>query len=138
FYTHKTGSFVIFGGTMIDTQTKANLTEHRLEELIGHRFEDFPMNDAIKTVRGNGSRVMVTFEDPNCGFCKKLMQETAKLDNVTIYTFLIPILSPDSEAKSKAIWCSQNPSKTWTDFMSNNAPLPAAAPATCEVPFERN
>jgi thiol:disulfide interchange protein DsbC len=138
FYTDKAGSFVIFGGTMVDTKTKANLTDRRLEELIGHRFEDFPLKDAIKTVRGNGSRVMVTFEDPNCGYCKKLMQEAAKLDNVTTYTFLIPILSPDSEAKAKAIWCSPNPGKTWIDFMGSNTPLPQSAPANCEVPFERN
>jgi thiol:disulfide interchange protein DsbC len=138
FYTDKAGSFVIFNGTMVDTKTKANLTDRRLEELIGHRFEDFPLQDAIKTVRGNGSRVMVTFEDPNCGFCKKLMQEAAKLDNVTTYTFLIPILGPDSAVKAKAIWCSSNPSKTWNDFMGSNTPLPTTVSANCEVPFERN
>lgn len=138
FYTDKAGSFVIFGGAMIDTKTRVNLTEKRVDELINHKFSDFPLKDAIKVVRGNGSRVVVTFEDPNCGYCKKLMQEMNKLDNVTVYTFIIPILSPDSAVKAREIWCSPTPAKTWTDYMTGNAPLPSNVPGNCEVPFERN
>jgi thiol:disulfide interchange protein DsbC len=138
FYTDKSGSFVIFGGTMVDTKTKVNLTEQRLNELINFKFSELPLKDAVKTVRGNGSRVLVTFEDPNCGFCKKLMQEVNKIDNLTVYTFLIPILSPDSGTKAKAIWCSPDPSNVWVDFMSKNVALPTQSSSTCEVPFERN
>lgn len=137
FYTDKAGSFVMFGAVMVDTKTKANLTEQRLDELINFNFADFPLQDAIKTVRGKGTRVMVTFEDPNCGYCKKLMQEVNKLEDVTVYTYLVPILTPESATKSKAIWCAPNPSKTWTDYMANNVTLPAE-PTSCEVPFERN
>jgi len=137
-YTDKAGSFVIFGGAMIDTKTRVNLTEKRVDEMINHKFSDFPLKDAIKVVRGNGSRVVITFEDPNCGYCKKLMQEMNKLDNVTVYTFIIPILSPDSEVKAKEIWCSPSPAKTWTEYMASNEALPSNVPANCEVPFERN
>lgn len=63
-------SFVIFNGAMIDTQTQVNLTEKRVDEMINHKFSDFPLKDAIKVVRGNGSRVVVTFEDPNCATAK--------------------------------------------------------------------
>lgn len=137
FYTDKAGSFILFGATMIDTKTKANLTEQRMDELINFKFADFPLQDAIKTVRGKGTRVMVTFEDPNCGYCKKLMQEVNKIDDVTVYTYLVPILTPESATKSKAIWCAPNPSKTWTEYMANNVAVPAE-PANCDVPFERN
>jgi thiol:disulfide interchange protein DsbC len=138
FYTDKTGSFVLFGAVMVDSKTKVNLTDRRMDELTKFNFADFPLKDAIKTVKGNGSRVIVTFEDPNCGFCKKLMGEVSKLDNVTVYTYLIPILSPDSATKAKAIWCSPDRSKAWTDLMAKNIPLPAQVTSSCETPIERN
>lgn len=138
FYTDKTGSFVLFGAVMVDSKTKVNLTERRMDELVKFDFADFPLRDAIKTVKGNGSRVMVTFEDPNCGYCKKLMGEISKLDNVTVYTYLIPILSPDSATKAKAVWCSPDRSKAWTDLMDKNIPVPAQVTSSCETPIERN
>lgn len=137
-YTDKTGSFALFNGVMIETKTKENLTERRIDEMSKFDFNEFPLTDAIKTVRGNGERVMVTFEDPNCGFCKKLMSEVNKIENVTVYTFLTPILSPDSATKAKAIWCAVDPSKTWNDYMSKNVPIPAQVIASCETPLDRN
>ncbi len=136
FYTDKTGAYVIFGGTLVDSKTKTNLTAKRTDILGAFDFANLPLADAIKTVKGDGSRVMATFEDPNCGYCKKLMPEFAKLDNVTIYTFLLPILSPDSKTKSQDIWCSPNPSKVWNSFMAANTAIPTAS--QCETPLERN
>lgn len=138
FYTDKTGSFVIFGATIVDTKTKTNLTEQRLNEFSKFEFSSLPLQDAIKTVKGDGSRIVATIEDPNCGFCKKLMQEVAKLDNVTIYTFLVPILGADSLVKSTAIWCAKDPSAAWTGFMSSTSPLPATPTTSCNTPFQRN
>ncbi len=88
-------------------------------------------------MRGDGSRVMVTFEDPNCGYCKRLWQNMAELKNVTIYTFLYPILSADSMEKSKAIWCSKDRAASWDDYMVQNK-TSAAAPADCKHPLEQN
>ena len=138
FYTDKNGSFLIFGAALVDTKTKVNLTEKRLNELSTFTFKDLPFQDAIKVVKGNGSRRMAVFEDPNCGYCKKLMQELVKIDNVTIYTFLIPVLGPDSVVKSKAVWCAKDQAKAWTGYMSGAAPLPASPTEQCETPFERN
>lgn len=137
-YTDKTGSFVLFNGTMVDSQTKVNLTERRMDELVKFNFADFPLKDAIKTVRGDGSCVLVTFEDPNCGYCKRLMNEFNKVDNVTIYTFLIPILFPDSSTKAAAIWSAADPSKVWNDYMGKNVPIPAKVTSGCETPLSRN
>jgi len=136
-YTDKTGSFVSFG-PIVDTATKANLTEKRLQDFSKFVFKDLPFKDAIKTVKGDGSRVIATFEDPNCGFCRKLMTEVEKMNNVTIYTFLVPILGPDSAAKSTALWCAKDQSSAWTGFMSGKAPLPAAPTGHCDTPLERN
>lgn len=135
-YTDDKGSFVIFNGTVVDSQTKENLTQKRIDQLGAFKFTDLPLKDAIKTVYGNGKRVIATFEDPNCGYCKKLHSELGQLNNVTVYTFLYPILSPDSTAKSKAIWCSANKTKAWNDFMAlGKEPV---AKSDCATPIERN
>lgn len=135
-YTDKTGEFVIFGATLIDTKTKADLTSRRVEEIVRFSFASLPLGDAVKTIRGDGSRVLATFEDPNCGFCKKLYSELQKINNVTVYTFLTPILSPDSTTKAKAIWCSPDRSTAWGDMMTGR---PSQATATeCATPLERN
>lgn len=104
-------------GHLIDPKSMKNITEARLEKLTAIKFSDLPLDRAIKQVRGDGKRTLVTFEDPNCGYCKRLHKEIRTLDNVTIYTLLLPMLSEDSLKKSKIIWCSADRVKTWNDWM---------------------
>jgi thiol:disulfide interchange protein DsbC len=94
-----------------------NITEERLQKLSAIKFSELPLALAVKQVRGDGKRVLATFEDPNCGYCKKLARDLAKLDNVTIHTFLYPILSQDSLDKSNRIWCAADRAKAWNDWM---------------------
>jgi thiol:disulfide interchange protein DsbC len=94
-----------------------NVTEERMRKLTAIKFTELPLDRAIKQVRGDGKRVMATFEDPNCGYCKRLAKDLLKLENVTVYTFLYPILSEDSLKKSKQIWCSADRAKAWNDWM---------------------
>lgn len=108
---------VIIAGNLIDPKTNKNLTEARLEKLSAIKFSDIPLDRAIKQVRGDGKRILVTFEDPNCGYCKRLHKELRALENATIYTFLLPVLSEDSFKKSKSIWCSADRVKAWNDWM---------------------
>ncbi len=104
-------------GNLIDGKTMKNVTEERMQKLNAIKFSDLPLEFAVKQVRGDGKRVFATFEDPNCGYCKKLAKDLLKLDNVTIYTFLYPILSPDSLEKSNQIWCAADKAKSWNDWM---------------------
>ena len=99
-------------GEVIDLKTGTNLTEQRSNDLNRIKWSDLPLNDAIKVVRGKGTRQVAVFADPNCGFCKKLEKTFQQMDNVTIYTFLVPLLSTDSAIKSKQIWCSSDRVKT--------------------------
>ena len=110
----------IIAGTLIDGKTMKNVTAERMQKLTAIKFSDLPLELAVKQVRGNGKRVLASFEDPNCGYCKKLARDTANLDNITIYTFLLPILSPDSLEKSNQIWCSADKVKAWNDWMQDN------------------
>ena len=117
FYTDDKVSAIMVGGQMIDAKTMKNVTDERMKKLTAIRFGDLPLDRAIKQVRGDGKRVLATFEDPNCGYCNRLAKEMLKLDNVTVYVFLYPILSEDSVRKSKQIWCSPDRAKAWSEWM---------------------
>lgn len=136
YYVDANVSFVI-AGTMFDASTRENLTQKRLDVALRVDFKSLPLDRAIRTKRGNGSRVIVTFEDPNCPYCKRLWQGMAEMKDVTIYTFLYPILSADSKEKSKAIWCAKDRSAVWDQYMVSGK-APPAAPADCKDPLEQN
>jgi thiol:disulfide interchange protein DsbC len=125
----------IFSGNIIDGKSMQNLTEKRLRELTAIKWENLPLDAAVKTVRGNGRRMVAIFSDPNCPYCKRFEKDLAKVDDVTIYTFLYPILSEDSHEKSKAVWCSADKSKAWSELMLNGT-VPAAG--RCDTPIEKN
>ncbi len=116
-YTDEKMTAFIAGGQLIEGKTMKNVTEERMRKLTAIKFSELPLERAIKQVRGDGKRVLATFEDPNCGYCKRLAKDLLKLDNVTIYTFLYPILSEDSIRKSKQIWCSADRARAWNDWM---------------------
>ncbi len=129
FYTDAEGNFLI-QGNLIDTRTKRNLTEERVEKLSAIAFDALPVKDAFTVVRGNGKRKLAVFEDPNCGYCKRLERDLQKVNDVTIYTFLIPILGLDSVEKAKNIWCAKDKGKVWLDWMIRDQ---AAAKASCDT-----
>ncbi|MEP6587702.1 MAG: DsbC family protein [Polaromonas sp.] len=135
FYTDAEGNFLL-QGNLIDTKAKRNLTEERVEKLSAIDFSALPLKDAFTQVRGNGKRKLAVFEDPNCGYCKRFERDLQKINDVTIHTFLIPILSPDSVEKSKNIWCAKDKGKAWLDWMVRDQP---AAKASCDTAaLERN
>ncbi|ALS59295.1 DsbC family protein [Pandoraea norimbergensis] len=131
-YADEKAQYVILGGNLIDTKTRQNLTEARQSELNKVDFSKLPLDRAIKFVKGNGSRKIAVFSDPNCPYCKRF-EETLKsnIDNITVYTFLYPVLGPDSDAKSKAIWCSTDRLKAWHDWMLDKK-APATPTAKCD------
>ncbi len=123
-------------GSITDLKTGTNLTDAREDEINRIQFSDLPFLDAVKLVRGDGSRKMAVFADPNCGYCKTLEKTFQNMENITVYTFLTPILSADSTIKSKAVWCSNDPSKAWVNWMTAQTPLPNKT--DCPNPLEKN
>ena len=116
-YTDEKVSALLLGN-LIDAKTMQNVTGERLRKLSAVKVSDLPLELAVKQVHGDGKRILVTFEDPNCGYCKRLAKDLVKLDNVTIYTFLYPILSQDSVEKSKQVWCAPDRARAWNDLMA--------------------
>ena len=128
-YTDSEAKF-IFIGRLIDAQSSRDLTQARLDEMNRIKFSDLPLDVAIKSVKGNGKRVIAVFEDPNCGYCKRFRKTINEMKDITVYTFMYNILSDDSRIKSKNIWCSNDKLKAWDDWMVNGK-TPAAAPDSC-------
>ena len=129
-YSDATGNYVLIGD-LVDTRNSKNLTEARLADTNKIEFAKLPLENAVKVVKGNGSRKIAVFSDPNCPYCKQLESTLKSIDNVTVYTFLYPVLSPDSTAKSKSIWCSKDRGTTWEGWMlDHKAPTTAG---TCDT-----
>ena len=116
YYTDAEGNFLI-QGQLIDTRSRRNLTEERIDKLTAIDFQSLPLKDAFTIVRGNGKRKIALFQDPNCGYCKRFERDLQNVDNVTIHMFLYPILGPDSVTKSRNIWCAKDKAKAWQDWM---------------------
>lgn len=132
-YTDEKVTHILLGD-IIDTKTRKNLSEERKQKLSQIKFSDLPLDLAVKQVKGNGKRVLATFEDPNCSYCKKLAKELQGMNDVTIYTFLYPILSPDSSEKAKNLWCATDRVKAWNDLMIEGK-IPASS--NCDHPTEK-
>lgn len=135
-YTDSEAKF-IFIGRLIDAQSSRDLTQSRLDEMNRIKFSDLPLDAAIKSVKGNGKRVIAVFEDPNCGYCKRFRKTVNEMKDITVYTFMYDILSDDSRIKSKNIWCSNDKLKAWDDWMVNGKTPAAAAESCASTPHEK-
>ena len=125
----------VLQGSLIDAESRRDLTAQRIAELSRVDFSELPLDNAIKQVKGDGSRQVAVFEDPNCGYCKQLHRTLEEIDNVTVYTFLFPILSQDSHTRSRNIWCAQDSATVWKQWMVENK---QPAVAECDAPLEEN
>ncbi|MBI3938566.1 MAG: DsbC family protein [Betaproteobacteria bacterium] len=135
-YTDENVKYLFLDTTLVDVDAKVNLTRERMQRLSAIKFDALPLDLAFRKVVGNGKRKLGYFADPNCPYCKRFeQQELSKVTDVTVYIFLYPILSPDSVAKAKAVWCSKDRVKTWDDWM-----LRGVAPTgsgNCSTPVEK-
>ena len=135
-YSDAQGNHLI-EGSVIDTRTRANLTQARENKLTAIDFAALPLKDAIVWKQGAGTRKIAVFADPNCGYCKKFERDLLQVKDVTVYTFLIPILGGDSPEKSANIWCAKDNMKAWRDWMLDGKAPPRSMGA-CDAPIERN
>lgn len=127
-----------FVGNLVDFQNKVNLTEQREQQLNKIDISKLPLANAIKNVKGKGERKLYVFSDPDCPYCQRLEQELTTVDNVTIYTFMMPLtaLHPNAEGIAKKVWCSENRYEAWEDYLLHKK-MPSASD-NCSNPIQKN
>jgi thiol:disulfide interchange protein DsbC len=116
FYSDEQGNYVL-QGNMIDTRTRADLTQARIDKLSAIDFAALPLKDAVVYKQGTGARKLVVFSDPNCPYCKRFEKDLLNVKDITVYTFLYPILGGDSPDKARDIWCAKDQGKIWREWM---------------------
>lgn len=131
-YSDAGGEHIFAGGSLIETSTRADLTERRIEQVLAVPWSALPLKDSLVYRQGKPLRRMAVFADPNCGFCKKFESDIAELKDVTIHVFVIPILGPDSTLKSRDILCARDPARAWREWMLEGK-LPSKAAASCKA-----
>ncbi|KGT47811.1 MULTISPECIES: DsbC family protein [Acinetobacter] len=125
----------LIGGSMIRLADKHNLTRDLVLKQNSIDWKKLPLQDALKTVKGTGKRQIAVFSDPNCPYCKQLESELKKLNDVTIYTFVLP-LKPQSISPSKQLFCEKNPAQAWEDLIGKG--IQPKSTKSCSNPIERN
>jgi thiol:disulfide interchange protein DsbC len=136
-YSDAQGSFII-EGEILDTMRNANLTRERIDKFTAFDFPKLPLKDAVVWKRGTGARKLVVFADPNCGYCRKLERDLNAVPDITVFTFLIPILGGDSPEKARDIWCAKDSGKAWRSWMIDGTPPPAASQKCDTAALSRN
>jgi thiol:disulfide interchange protein DsbC len=142
-YSDEQGNYLIYPGRdmgngqlpdghILDVHKNVDVTDQRLAKVMEKEVPKLPYGDALVFKQGDGSRKMVVFEDPNCHYCKDAERSFMQLKNVTIYTFLIPILGDDSTVKARTIWCSRNNAQVWRDWMLNGV-MPPRPMGACDL-----
>jgi thiol:disulfide interchange protein DsbC len=131
-YSDATGDHIFVSGALVETRTRTDLTEQRIEKLLAVSWDRLPLKDGITIRQGTGARKLAVFVDPNCGYCRRFERDLATVKDVTVHVFLIPILGPDSVAKSRDIWCARDPAVAWRRYMLEGV-QPSKAAASCNV-----
>jgi len=131
FYANPSGTRLI-SGAIFEVPSARNLTAERQDELSIIDWNNLPLQDAIVIKKGDGSRKLAIFVDPNCQFCRNLEQEIDRLDNVTIYYLPLSFLGKDSVEKNLAIVCASNPAEVYKAWMKDGV-QPPSPPENCKA-----
>lgn len=131
-YTDETARYFMFGH-VFDMQEQKDITQSKIAEISRVDFSKLPMHDAIVFKQGDGSRKLAVFSDPDCPYCRRLEPELAKLTDVTIYLYMLPLaMHPDAKGKAEAVWCSKDQATSWREVMLQNKTVTSRA---CETPI---
>jgi thiol:disulfide interchange protein DsbC len=142
FYIDAAGRHIV-QGQIFEIATRQSLTAQRQVELEralqpAWAWSDFDLRDAVRTVYGSevAGRELVVFEDPRCGFCRRLHQTLAGMPDITVHTLQVSFLGPESRQLNETVWCSADRSRAWAIAMAGGMPPPAAG---CDLgALERN
>ena len=102
-------------GNIVDLETRANLTEPRLQQLKANAMQKVGMDNMVIFSPPAGTKVKHTvniFTDIDCGYCRKLHREMADYNNagIEIRYLFYPRAGKGSESYIKAVqvWCADD------------------------------
>lgn len=130
FYVEETGRYSFVGGSLMDMKLRKDLTSTQTDRRMAIPFDQLPLQHAIKEVHGDGSRAIAVFEDPNCPICRVFTKFVDQLENVTVYRFMLPVISPQSQNLARMAWCSNDRAGVWKAMMNGARPR---LPEACNV-----
>jgi len=135
-YTDEKGEVGIMG-TMVDLKSKTNLTQQEKDKITVVDFSKLPFDKAIVRVKGTGARKLALFSDPECPYCQGLEKELENVNDVTIYTFLLPLteVHPGAMRKAQLIWCAKDRAKAWDDMLLRQEE-PKNSNTECKTPIK--
>lgn len=120
----------VLSGSIIDVLSQKNLTQESLRRYARDNWSKWPFQDAVKQVFGKGERQVIVFSDANCGYCRKMERVFEEAGNLTVYTFIAPMIR--GEQNNREIVCSKDPSRAWHDWMARGI-APQPAPDGCDA-----
>jgi len=136
-YVSEDGRYFFFGA-LYDMETQTDLTANKKEQPKTLDVSSIPLKNAIVTVKGNGSRKLIVFTDPDCPYCKILAKTLDSMNDITVYNILEPIsaLHPDAQRKSENIFCSKDNARVLNDWFIKGTQISNARP--CKNPIQDN
>jgi thiol:disulfide interchange protein DsbC len=127
-YVDATASYMVLGN-IISLKDNSNITTDKMNGLNVIDWKALDKTSALVhyPASGKSTSMIAVFINPDCPFCSKYLSEVLlKLENVTIYFYLVPLKThPDSELHIKQILCSVDPEKSMIKYMVDNIPLTA-------------
>jgi thiol:disulfide interchange protein DsbC len=133
-YADASGRYLLLGH-LWDMTAGKDLTAEPKAALDKVDVQSLPVQMALHHKAGKGTRTLYVFADPMCGYCKQLEGALAEVDDVTVHTFVIPILGEESQRLATAIACSPDPAGSWRAWMREGKQPPAASPS-CTPPID--
>lgn len=136
FYVSEDGRYLL-QGSLVDLETRENLTEKSRRGLRAAMFADIPDADLTVYVPEREVRhVINVFTDPNCPFCRQFHDEMPTYMNagVKVRYFIYPVLGRESPAIMRDIWCAESR----TDAMDRAKAGRAIPTVDCPTPADEH
>jgi thiol:disulfide interchange protein DsbC len=101
----------------IITREGKNLTEERVQEVLGKGLKSLPLEQAVRI--GSGARQVIEITDPDCPYCRKASAFLAGKKELTRHIFFLPLaMHPNAEAKVRQIFCAEDRGKAYEEAMT--------------------
>ncbi|MEM7543744.1 MAG: DsbC family protein [Pseudomonadota bacterium] len=124
----------VFRGDILDIDAMSNITKRKRALARQKTLAGLDPAQLVTFQAANEKHTLYVFTDIDCGYCRKLHQQMAQMNNagITVRYLAYPRAGLDSEASAKleAVWCSADQvdamtaAKNGKDVTSENCPNP--------------